>query len=94
MLMNASSLADNVGYMLLNIPVPRAETGGFRRSNENISLFVVGPMNCHSESENFLKFLLIRANFKRFNPGDVSLSRRRLLEISAQGYEKGTIAYE
>jgi hypothetical protein len=25
--------------MLLNIPVPRAETGGFRRSNENISLF-------------------------------------------------------
>ncbi len=34
--------------------------------------FVVGPINCHSESENFLKFLLTRANFSRFNPGDVS----------------------
>jgi hypothetical protein len=29
-------------------------------------------MNCHSESENFLKFLLTCANFSRFNPGDVS----------------------
>jgi hypothetical protein len=34
--------------------------------------FVVGRINCHSESENFLKFLLTRANFSRFNPGDVS----------------------
>jgi hypothetical protein len=34
--------------------------------------FVVGSINCHSESENFLKFLLTRANFSRFNPGDVS----------------------
>jgi hypothetical protein len=29
-------------------------------------------MNRHSESENFLKFLLTRANFSRFNPGEVS----------------------
>jgi hypothetical protein len=34
--------------------------------------FVVGRINCHSESENFLKFLLTRANFSRFNPADVS----------------------
>jgi hypothetical protein len=34
--------------------------------------FVVWPINCHSESENFLKFLLTRANFSRFNPGEVS----------------------
>ena len=34
--------------------------------------FVIGPINCHSESENFLKFLLTRANFSKFNPGDVS----------------------
>ena len=34
--------------------------------------FVVGSINCHSESENFLKFLLTRANFSKFNPGEVS----------------------
>jgi hypothetical protein len=46
--------------------------------------FVVGRINCHSESENFLKFLLTRVNFSRFNPGDVSW-------ISAQGYVIGHI---
>ena len=51
-----------------NIPVPRAETGGFCGSKENVSLF------CHraDKFENFLKFLVTRANFSKFNPGDVS----------------------
>jgi hypothetical protein len=57
---------------MVDIPVPRAKTGGFRRWKENISLFVIRPINCHSESEYFLKFLLTRANFLKFNPGDVS----------------------
>jgi hypothetical protein len=43
--------------MSLYIPVPRAETGGLCQSKEN----------CHFESENFLKFLLTRANFSKFN---------------------------
>jgi hypothetical protein len=44
----------------------------FAGRKKTIRCFVVGPMNRHSESENFLKFLLTRANFSRFNPGEIS----------------------
>jgi hypothetical protein len=50
--------------------VPKAKTGGFRQSKETFRCFVIEPINCHSESENFLKLLLTRANFSEFNPGD------------------------
>ena len=75
-----------------HIPVPRAETGGFRRSKENISLF------CHRADKLPLRkwklpqVLLTRANFSKFKPGEVSWIKPfqetpiRLLEILAQGY--------
>jgi hypothetical protein len=53
-------------------PCAKGRNGGFAGRKKTIRCFVVGSMNCHSESEIFLKFLLTRANFSRFNPGDVS----------------------
>jgi hypothetical protein len=38
------------------------------RRKKTFRCFVIGPINCRSESENFLKFLLTRANFSKFNP--------------------------
>jgi len=46
--------------VFLDIPAPRKKT---------FHCFVVGSTNCHSESENFLKFLLTRANFSKLAQG-------------------------
>ena len=54
----------NFGGAAYYIPVSRAK--------KTFHCFVIGPINYHSESENVLKFLLTRANFSKFNPGDVS----------------------
>jgi hypothetical protein len=49
-------------------PKPAVSAG----QKKQFRCFVVGSINCHSESENFLKFLLTCANFSKFNPGDNS----------------------
>ena len=63
------------GFALCRASEGRARTGNSGKNaggKKTFRCFVVGPINCHSESENFLKFLLTRANLSRFNPGDVS----------------------
>jgi hypothetical protein len=53
---------------LCQMPKPAVSAG----RKKTFCCFVIRQIHCHSEGENFLKFLLSRANFSRFNPGDVS----------------------
>jgi hypothetical protein len=63
----------------VHIPVPRAETGRFRRSKENIKLALW--------KWKLPQVLLTRANFYKFYPGDTRFWHRDILQSIVDDFE-------